>query len=300
MKAIIFPGQGSQYSQMAKKLYDKYDIAKEFYDKAKKIVGSSIVEIGFEADEETLKLTQNAQISIFLYSYILFCCLVNNGKIKIEDNDFFLGHSLGEITALTASGCFNFDDAVKFVRTRGEAMGEIKIENGIMAALLKPDINKIKDVLNSEYKENLFIANLNSYSQIVVSGLKDAFDDFNSKYQKNLFLKSIPLKVSAPFHTIFMNEAKLKLEKELKKYNFNIEKAEFVISNKYAVPYEKLLESIRKTIVDSVISQVNWIDSIIYTKSKNINSFIEIGPKSILIPFVKEINSEAIAECFID
>ncbi len=79
MKAIIFPGQGSQYSQMAKKLYDKYDIAKEFYDKAKKIVGSSIVEIGFEADEETLKLTQNAQISIFLYSYILFCCLVNNG-----------------------------------------------------------------------------------------------------------------------------------------------------------------------------------------------------------------------------
>ncbi len=300
MKAFIFPGQGSQYSGMAKKLYDNYSDAKDLYDKAKKIVGKELVEIGFDADEDTLKLTQYSQISIFLYSYILFVSLVNNGKISLKDDDIYLGHSLGEITALAASKSLNFEDAVKFVRTRGEAMGEIKIENGIMAALLKPNIEKIDEILKIEYKDKLFTANLNSYSQIVLSGLKEDFDNFNSKYQRSLFLKSIPLKVSAPFHTVFMMPAKERVQKELKNYDFNIDNAGFVISNKYAKPYEKSHEKIKETISDSIISQVNWIGSILYIKSIGYNEFIEIGPKSILIPFVKDINTEAIAQCFID
>lgn len=300
MKAFIFPGQGSQYSAMAKKIYDNYDEAKEYYNKAKSIIGSQIVELGFEADEETLKLTQNAQISIFLYSYILFISLVNSGKIAIEKDDFFLGHSLGEITALTASKTLNFEDSIKFVRFRGEAMGQIKLDNPIMAALLKPDINKINEVFDTEYKGKLFIANLNSPSQVVISGLKEDFENFNNKYQKTLFLKSIPLKVSAPFHSPFMASASEKVEIELKKYNFSTENAIKVISNKYALPYENNSDKIRNTISSSIVSQVKWIDSISYLKTKGCNNFFEIGPKSILIPFVKEINQEAIAQCFID
>lgn len=300
MKAFIFPGQGSQYSGMAKKLFDKYDDAKELYNKAKKVVGSEVVEIGFEADEETLKLTQNSQISIFLYSYILFVCLVNKGSIKLDNEDFYLGHSLGEITALAAKKVFAFEDAVKFVRFRGEAMGQIKIDNPIMAALLKPDINKIDEVFNSEFKDKLFIANLNSPSQVVISGLKEDFDKFNEKYQKSLFAKAIPLKVSAPFHCPFMNQAFEKVSDELKSYKLYPENAVKVISNKYAQPYEADELKIKETIATSIISQVKWVDSIIFCKNHGIKEYTEIGPKSILTSFVKEIDSEAIAQCFID
>jgi len=160
--------------------------------------------------------------------------------------------------------------------------------------------DKIDEVLKSEFKDHLFIANLNSYSQVVVSGLKDAFDQFNEKYQKNLFLKSIPLKVSAPFHSIFMKPAKDKVEKELQNYSFKIDRAEYIISNKYARPYDKNELKIRQTIADSITSQVNWIGSILYTKNNGCNEYFEIGPKSILLPFIKEINTEAIAQCFID
>jgi [acyl-carrier-protein] S-malonyltransferase len=300
MKAFIFPGQGSQYSGMAKKLYDKYDIAKEYYEKAKKVVGSQVVELGFDADEETLKLTQNSQISIFLYSYILFICLVDSNKITIEKDDIFMGHSLGEISALAASQTFSFENAVKFVRFRGEAMGSIKIDDPIMAALLKPDIVKIEEVFNTEFNDKLFIANLNSPSQVVISGLKADFDSFNNKYQRSLFLKAILLKVSAPFHSPFMKEAEIKVENEIQKYDFDIEKADRVISNKFAKPYEKNLKAVRSTISSSITSQVRWIDSILYNKAKGYNSYLEIGPKSILVPFVKEIDAEAIAQCFID
>jgi len=300
MKVFIFPGQGSQYSGMAKKLYDRYDLAKDYYDKAKKIIGSQVVELGFDADEETLKLTQNSQISIFLYSYILYICLVDSNKIEVEKDDYFIGHSLGEISALAASKTFSFEDAAKFVRFRGEAMGSIKIDNPIMAALLKPDIAKIEDVFKEEYKDKLFIANLNSPSQVVVSGLKTDFDSFNSKYQKTLFLKSIPLKVSAPFHSPFMKEAEVKVENEIQKYSFDVEKADRVISNKYAKPYENSDKAIKSTISSSITSQVRWIDSILYIKSKGYSSYFEIGPKSILVPFIKEIDAEAIAQCFID
>lgn len=300
MKAFIFPGQGSQYSGMAKKIYDKYDDAKDLYNKAKKVVGTEIVEISFEADEETLKLTQNSQISIFLYSYILFACLVNNGTIKITNEDFFLGHSLGEITALATKNVFNFEDAVKFVRFRGEAMGQIKIDNPIMAALLKPDLNKIDEIFNSEFKDKLYIANLNSPSQIVISGIKEDFDKFNEKYQKSLFLKAIPLKVSAPFHCPFMKPAFEKVAVELSNYKLQSENAIKVISNKYAEPYEANELKIKDTIASSIISQVKWVDSILFCKNYGIKEYIEIGPKSILLPFVKEIDSEAMAQCFID
>lgn len=300
MKAFIFPGQGSQFSGMAKKIYDKYDDAKKLYEVAKKVIGKDIVELGFDADEETLKLTENSQITIFLYSYILFISLLNSNKITCEKDDLYLGHSLGEITALAASQALKFEDAVKFVRYRGEVMGEIKLENGIMAALLKPDIKGIQEIFNIEFKDKLFIANLNSYSQVVCSGLKEDFDNFNAKYQKTLFLKSIPLKVSAPFHSPFMLPAANKVEKEIQKYNFNIDKITNVISNKYAISYERSEEKARKTIADSIVSQVKWIDSIIYVKSKGYKQYYEIGPKSILIPFVKEIDTEAIAQCFID
>lgn len=300
MKAFVFPGQGSQYSGMAKKIYDSYHDARDLYNKAKKIAGKEIVEISFEADEETLKLTQNSQISIFLYSYILFFCLVNNNKINLENDDFFLGHSLGEITALAASKTLNFEDAVKFVKFRGEAMGSVKVDNPIMAALLKPDIKKIEEVIESEFKEKLYIANLNSPSQIVISGLKDYFDSFNSKYSKSLFLKAIPLKVSAPFHSPFMNEARDKVMTEIDKYKFNTVTADKVVSNKYALPYEKEESKIKHTIAGSITSQVKWFDSIYFCKNSGIKHYIEIGPKSILLPFIKEIYSEAIAECFID
>ncbi|MEJ5272598.1 MAG: ACP S-malonyltransferase [Spirochaetota bacterium] len=300
MKVFLFPGQGSQFSGMAKKLYDNYNDAKDYYEKAKKIVGAEVVELGFDADEETLKLTQNSQITIFLYSYILFISLANSGRINIEKDDIYMGHSLGEITALAASQILSFEDAVKFVRFRGEAMGEVKVDEPIMAALLKPDINKISQVFEEEFKDKLFIANLNSPSQVVISGLKPDFDNFNAKYQRTLFLKSIPLKVSAPFHSPFMRQAELKVQNEIQKYKMNIEKAGFVISNKYAKPYENSESAIKNTISSSITSQVRWIDSILYVKTKGYKNYLEIGPKSILIPFVKEIDTEAIAQSFID
>lgn len=141
MNVFIFPGQGSQYGSMAKKLYDKYNLAKDLYSQARNIIGKEIVDASFEADEQLLMQTSYSQPAIFLYSFILFSSLIDENKIKISDKDFYAGHSLGEITALAASKAMNFSLALKFVRFRGEAMAGVSVENGMMAALLKPDID---------------------------------------------------------------------------------------------------------------------------------------------------------------
>ncbi len=300
MNVFIFPGQGSQYGSMAKKLFDKYNLAKDLYSQARNIIGNQLVDASFEADEQLLMQTSYSQPAIFLYSFILFSSLIDENKIKVSDKDFYAGHSLGEITALAASKAMSFSDALKFVRFRGEAMASVSVENGMMAALLKPDIDGCQKVFSEEFNGSLYIANLNSPSQISVSGLKDAFDSFNNKYQKQLFLKAIPLKVSAPFHCPFMEDAAKLVAKELEKYTFNLENVVKVISNKTAQPYPANIDGVRKNISDAIINQVNWIDSVKYLKSNNFNSYIEIGPRSILIPFVKEIDSEAMTQSFID
>lgn len=294
---IVFPGQGSQFSGMGKDLYDNYDLAKEIYTKAKKLIGKEFIDLSFEGSLEEISKTQYSQPIIFLYSFILAKLIETQKKIDLNQIKYTAGHSLGEITSLVFSNLINFDDGIKFVRYRGEVMAASFSGNGGMYALLFPEVDRIEKFLEDNYKNKVFIANYNSYSQIVISGLIDEMNDFIEKNKGVLFKRAIRLKVSQPFHTPFMNEAYEKIKIYLKKIKFNSPFID-IYSNYTAEIYNFKEDDIIENISKQVISSVKWIQIIKNLSLKGEKSYYEIGPKTVVTSFIKNIDKEAICESF--
>ena len=291
---IVFPGQGSQFVGMGKDLYNKYDLAREIYKKSAQLIGQEYIDVSFDGDADTLKNTRYSQPAIFLYSYILGKILFSQ-KSEIKP-DYFAGHSLGEITALAFANYFEFEDAVKFVRFRGEVMYEASVEDGGMYALLFPDVEGIKNEMVN-YINRCYVANYNSYAQVVISGLKSDLSEFVNKFKGKLFKKSIELKVSAPFHTPFLNETYDKIKKELEKYKLDPSSRK-VFSNYSGDIYPVSENEAKEYIARQVISPVRWIDIIEKCKNMGEDQFVEIGPKKVLVSFITNINKQAKCEVY--
>ena len=297
MKALIFPGQGSQSVGMGNELYKKFDLVKKVFREADSKLNYSISKIILDGPESDLKLTKNTQPAILTISYSIFKLITQEFKINLKkDFTFYAGHSLGEYSALVASGSLSFTDAVLLLHQRGKFMQEaVPNGKGSMIAVMGLDleeINKFIKEINSD-KGICEVANDNSYSQIILSGDSSAIDEI-SKNLKNNKKKSIPLPVSAPFHCSLMKPAAKKMEKNIFETNFNNPTIQ-IVSNVTAKATTNS-DDIKKLLVEQIFSKVRWRESIEYMIDNGVKEFIEIGPGKVLSGLVKRINDKVLSK----
>jgi [acyl-carrier-protein] S-malonyltransferase len=288
MKAILFPGQGSQIVGMGSEFYNNFQAVKKIFSEADEAVNYKISKIILEGPENELKLTQNTQPAILLVSYAIFSVLKNEFNFNLEKVKYFAGHSLGEYSALLCANSLNFKDALNLLFERGKSMQEaIPVGQGGMLAVLGTKAEDISNfILQLKSKGVCEIANDNAEGQIIVSGNIETIEELKNILRVNK-KKSILLPVSAPFHCSLMNSAAIKMKKKIDNINFRKPDYE-VISNVTSLPTNKP-EDIKNLLVQQIYSKVRWRESILYMDSKKINDFIEIGPGKVLTGLIKRI-----------
>ena len=289
MFSVVFPGQGSQMVRMGKEFFDKHDQVKKFFKDADDILGISLTKIIFDGPKDQLDLTINTQPAIFLVSYSIFNILKNEHNIDLSKAEYFAGHSLGEYSALAAAGYLDFQNTIKLLRVRGDAMqNAVPNGEGGMVVALGSSIESIERILiENQNNFKTQIANDNSDGQIVLSGRNKDLDQLMSVLKKNN-IKNLKLPVSAPFHCKLMIKATEIMKKEIEKVEFKDAKIK-LISN---VTANEILnkEELKKLLIKQIESRVRWRESIINMINKKVNHFIEIGPGKVLSGLIKRIN----------
>ena len=276
---FIFSGQGSHRPGMSLNLYNTFQIAKDRIELSNKILGFDISEIMFSAEENVLRQTQYAQLAIFIHSTIIFD-LIKDQKECVA----VAGHSLGEFSALYANNFFDFETGLQIVDVRARAMHECELNNpGKMSAVIGTSIDKIQTICDSFGCQ---IANINSDSQIVISGSKESID-LASDSLKSIGSKVIPLSVSGAFHSKLMSEAKNKLSDIINISRFN-EVSFPIVSNFNAKP-NRSIEEIKNALIEQIDNPVQWSKSI-KSLGELSNKFVEIGPKKVLSNIIKKID----------
>lgn len=293
--AFLFPGQGAQYPGMGKDIYEKYEEARNIYDKASKILEMDIKKLCFETSQEELSKTENTQIAIAVTSLAILEVLKKN---KIQA-DICVGLSLGEYVALIYAGILSLEDGLKLLKMRGTYMGNsVPNEEFAMAAVIGLDSAKIEEVCENIQNNGLFvsIANYNYSMQTVISGNRVAVEQATINLKELGAKNVIPLNTSGPFHTKKLEKAKQYYEKELEKVKFN-KGNKTVIKNIDGMPYKEG-DNIKEILAKHIVSPVRFDRSIKFMKDSGIERFIEIGPGKTLIGFVKKELKDDNIECF--
>jgi malonyl CoA-acyl carrier protein transacylase len=285
MKVFMFPGQGSQSKGMGGDLFDMF---KELTEKADNILGYSIKKLCLNDPKRELNKTQFTQSALYVVNALSY-------YKKIEDTnkkpDFVAGHSLGELNALLAAECFDFETGLKIVKKRGELMSHAP--KGGMAAILNASKEKIEIILQKNGLNKIDIANYNSPSQIVISGPIKEIAAAQEHFQGEMIY--YPLNTSGAFHSRMMNPVKEKFEIYIKEFIFFPPKIP-VISNVTARPYQA--EEIVKNLSSQLAAGVKWSESIQYLlgleKVENTMEFEEIGNGEVLTKIFQTIKSETV------
>ncbi len=291
MFSVIFPGQGSQIVGMGKDFYEKYDLVKKLFKEADEALNLSISRIILEGPKEDLDLTANTQPAIFLISFSIFQVMKKEFDIDLNKAKFFAGHSLGEYSAISCAGYLDFQNTIKILKIRGNAMqNSVPKGEGGMMAVLGAKIENVEKILKENQKNFLVeIANDNSEGQVVLSGKNQDLDKL-SIYLKENKIKNIRLPVSAPFHCSLMVKATDIMNEELKKLTFK-KGTNSLISN---ITADEIFnaEELKNLLVKQIENRVRWRESVINMINKGVNQFIEIGPGKVLSGLVKRINKE--------
>ncbi|MEW5758094.1 MAG: ACP S-malonyltransferase [Candidatus Omnitrophota bacterium] len=288
MVGLLFPGQGVQYVEMGKDLYETFPQAKDVFSKADQVLGFNLSDICFEGPIEELTKSKICQPAILTASIAAWEALKTSSRLQITDYNYAVGLSLGEYSALVAAGSISFEDAVYLVHKRGEFMDEASIKNpGRMAAV----IGLTKENVSLLCKQaNVEPANLNCPDQIVVSGSIEAIDNLKEIAVSLGAKKVIALATSGAFHSSFMQEASDKLKILLDRITINNPVVP-VISNFTAV-IEDSPDLIRQNLVKQLTGSVLWEDSVRFMIGKGIKNFYEVGPGRVLKGLMRKIDPE--------
>ena len=291
MRAVLFPGQGSQYVGMGSDFYKKYDSTKFFFKMVDKTLGFSLSNIILNGPEAELKLTQNTQPAIMTVGVCIFNVLNQEFGLNLNNAKFFAGHSLGEYTALVCGGSLSIERAAYLLHERGKSMQDaVHPGQGSMLAILGMSVDEVEKEINLLPKgETCEIANDNSNSQVVVSGKKTAIEILSENLKKKR-KKGILLPVSAPFHCSLMKKAAENMKDKIENTNFLKPKPN-IISNVTAKE-EIDVNRIKPLLIDQITSRVRWRESVDYMINQGVKDFLEIGPGKVLSGLVRKINKD--------
>ena len=272
--AYIFPGQGSQYPQMAKDLYENNAVARGMFEKANEILGFRITDIMFEGTAEELKQTKVTQPAIFLHSVVLAICLPEFRP------DMVAGHSLGEFSALVAAGALDFEEGLRLVSIRARAMQKAcEAVPGTMAAVLALPAEKVEEICAS--CEGIVVAaNYNCEGQIVISGEVSAVNDACIRLKEAGARRALPLPVGGAFHSPLMEPARAELAEGIEKAVFRAPVCP-IYQNVTARPTTDAQE-IKTNLLTQLTFPVRWTQSVMNMVADGADKFIELGPGKVL------------------
>lgn len=286
MKAFVFPGQGSQFVGMGKDLYEKSPLAKELFDKADAILGFKITEIMFAGTDDQLKETKVTQPAVFLHSVISALCMGDDFAPSMV-----AGHSLGEFSALVASGALSFEDGLKLVAARANAMQRACEANpGTMAAIIGLSDEQVEEVCKevSATGKVVIPANYNCPGQLVISGDIEAVGAACEKMKEAGAKRALPLKVGGAFHSPLMQPAQEELQEAIEKTHFNAPKCP-VYQNVDAKPHTDPAE-IKQNLIAQLTSSVRWTASVQQMIADGATDFTECGPGKALEGMIGRID----------
>jgi len=286
MKAYLFPGQGSQFSGMGKDLYENNAQARALFDKANDILGFEITKVMFEGTDEELKQTNVTQPAIFLHSVILASTIENFAP------DMVAGHSLGEFSALVAAGALSFEDALRLVAKRADAMQRAcELNPSTMAAVLALDDAKIEEICASVESEVVVAANFNCPGQVVISGSHEGVRLAGEKLKEAGAKRVLPLPVGGAFHSPLMEPAREELAAAIENTVFATPRC--AIYQNVNARSATDIETIKANLIAQLTAPVRWTQSVRNMVADGATEFVECGPGKVLQGLVKKIAPEA-------
>jgi [acyl-carrier-protein] S-malonyltransferase len=286
MKAYIFPGQGSQFVGMGKDLYESSDLAKAMFEQANEIIGFRISDIMFNGTEEDLRQTNVTQPAIFIHSVIAARVMGDDFK-----PDMVAGHSLGEFSALVANGTLTYEDGLKLVIERANAMqAACEMKAGTMAAILALDDAKVEEICSAT--EGIVVAaNYNCPGQLVISGEVEAVKAACTAMTTAGAKRALLLNVGGAFHSPLMEPARERLAKAIESTHFREPRCP-IYQNATASAHTTI-EEIRANLIAQLTAPVRWTQSVEHMVADGANTFTEVGPGKVLQGLVKKISKEA-------
>ena len=285
MKAFVFPGQGAQFVGMGKDLYEKHPYAKELFEKANDILGFRITDIMFSGTDEELKQTKVTQPAVFLHSVISALCLGDDFQ-----PDMVAGHSLGELSALTAAGCLAFEDGLKLVAARAIAMQKAcEAAPGTMAAIIALPDETVEKVCAEVAAEagTVVPANYNCPGQLVISGTEAAINAACAKLKEAGAKRALVLPVSGAFHSPLMQPAQEELKAAIAATTFHTPKCP-VYQNVDALPHTDP-EEIKANLISQLTASVLWTKEVQNMVAAGATEFTECGPGKTLQGMIVKI-----------
>ena len=286
MKAYIFPGQGSQFSGMGKELYEGAELAKTLFNQANEILGFTITDIMFNGSDEALKQTNVTQPAIFLHSVILAKTLGDAFQPEM-----LAGHSLGEFSALVANGALSFEDGLKLVSQRAQAMQKAcEATPSTMAAVLGLEDKVVEEICATITKEVVVPANYNCPGQLVISGSVEGINIACEKLKEAGAKRALVLPVGGAFHSPLMEPAKVELEAAINATPF-AQPICPIYQNVTATAINDP-EEIKKNLIEQLTAPVRWTQTMLQMIADGASSFTEVGPGKVLQGLIKKVNRE--------
>ncbi|WP_028592995.1 ACP S-malonyltransferase [Paenibacillus assamensis] len=276
--AFLFSGQGSQYVRMGKTFFERYESVRRRFSEASEVLGFNISDLCFNGTSEVLTKTENTQPAILILSVAMFEVAVNEGLRP----SYLAGHSLGELSALTAAGVFPFTDAVRLARIRGEAMASCSHDNkGGMIAVTNMEPSTIEIVLKELEKKgcDVKIANYNTPTQTILSGSTEGIS-FVEEHLRRLGANVIPLNVSGPFHSPYMMGAVNPMITALSEMNLG--GMNIPVMNCHEGRLYTKDDDIRSVLAAQLTGAVRWTKVLTHLYSNGVTHWVEMGPKDVL------------------